>query len=134
MITDSKKVLTLAALIVATGIATVELTRSPAQADPMLVIDGTAAYATSRVDAAFEVVAQMPEVPAVMVPMAEKGDLPVPQGCEGVFEAECMDVAYEMESVPSVVIETRNGAMSTLMRVDGMTVAGVEDETTQLSE
>ena len=131
MNTDSKKVLALAALIVATGIATVELTRNPAQADPMLVSDGV--YVTARVDTAFEVVAQMPEVAAVMVPMAEKGDLQVPQGCEGAYEAECMDVAYEIESVPSVIIETRNGAMSTLMRVDGMTVAGIE-ETTQSSE
>lgn len=131
MITDSKKVLTLAALIVATGIATVELTRSPAQADPMLMADG--AYVSARVDTVFEVVAQMPEAPAVMVPMAEKGDLLVPQGCEGAYEAECMDVAYETESVPSLVIETRTDAVSTLMRVDGMTVAGI-DEITQSSE
>jgi hypothetical protein len=134
MTTDTRKAFALAALIVATGIATVELTRSPAQADPMLVSGGAAGYASVRVDAAFELVAAMPEFAAVMVPMAEKGDLPVPFGCQGDTEAECMDVAYEVESVPSIVVETRIGNTSTLMRMDPMTVAGVEDEHIQQSE
>jgi hypothetical protein len=134
MITETKKAFALAALIVATGIAAVELTRSSAQADPMLVTGGAAGYAGARVDAAFEAVAEMPEAAAVMVPLAEKGDLPVPYGCEGNAEAECMDVAYEVESAPSVVVETRIGNTSTLMRMDAMTVAGVNDEPAQLHE
>jgi len=127
MITETKKVFVLAALIVATGIATVELTRTPAQADSRTV-ENTAAYAASRIDAAFDVVAQMPAMPTVRVPMAQKGDLEVPVGCEGSAEAECMDVAYEVPSEPSLVVETRAGTTSTLMRMDAMTVAsGVEE-------
>ena len=39
-------------------------------------------------------------VAPVRVPMAMKGDLPVPLGCAGVSgdaQDECMDVAYETE-------------------------------------
>ena len=127
MFTESRKVFALAALIVATGVATVELTRNPAQAGP--IVDSAA-----RINAAFDVVATMPEVPAVMIPMAKKGDLEVPMGCEGPGEAECMDVAYEVPSEPSLVVETRSGATSTLLRMDSMTVAAGQDEALPYSE
>lgn len=131
MITETKKAFAIAALIVATGVATVEITRSPAQAETM-------SYAASRIDAAFQVAATMPPVALVRVPMAVKGDLPVPLGCIGIAgdaQAECMDVAYEVPSEPSIVVETRSGNTSTLMRMDAMTIAGVpEEEPTQQAE
>jgi hypothetical protein len=128
MITETKKAFALAALIVATGVAAVELTRSPAQADPA---SGTSADA--RIAAAFELVAEMPPSPPLIVPMAVKGDLQVPFGCSilATDEAECMDVAYEVESEPSVVVETRSGSTSTLTRMDPLTVAGVTGEMQQ---
>jgi hypothetical protein len=134
MITDPKKAFALAALIAATGIATVELTRSTAQADPVLVTGGPTAYADARIAAAFGTVDEMPAVAPVSVPMAVKGDLPVPPGCVGSDEAECMDVAYELDAEPSLVVETRFGATSTLTRLDPLTVAGVEPEAGQQSE
>ena len=128
MITESRKVFALAALIVATGVGAVELTRNSAQADTMPVESG-ASYAYARIDAVFDVVAEMPAMPAVIVPLAQKGDLEIPVGCEGAAEAECMDVAYEVQSEPSLVVETRAGTTSTLLRMDAMTVAvGTEDE------
>ena len=102
MITETRKVFALAALIVASGVVTVELTRSTAQAaEPQIqIMTRSEAYAAARVDTAFDLVAALPERPAVMVPMAAKGDLPVPLGCTGIAgdaQAECMDVAYEVE-------------------------------------
>lgn len=134
MIAETKKVFALAALIVATGVVTVELTRNSAQAAEQLVMTRAEAYAAARVDTAFDLVTAMPAVPAVMVPMAQKGDLPVPAGCFGVqgdAQAECMDVAYEVESAPSVVVETREGTTSTLLRMDPITLAGVTEQTLQ---
>jgi hypothetical protein len=58
--------------------------------------------------------------------MATKGDLPIPLGCLWVpanQQSECMDVAYEVPSVPSIVVETRLGSTTTLLRMDAMTVA-----------
>ncbi len=136
MIAQTKKVFALAALIVATGVATVELSRDAAQAEPMRMTRA-GAYAAARVDTAFDLVATMPAVAAVMVPMAAKGDLPVPLGCTGVqgdAQAECMDVAYEVESEPSLVVETRFGNTSTLMRMDAMTIAGMTEEPLQQAE
>ena len=100
MITETRKVFALAALIVASGVVTVELTRSTAQAAEPQIMTRSEAYAAARVDTAFDLVAALPERPAVMVPMAAKGDLPVPLGCTGIAgdaQAECMDVAYEVE-------------------------------------
>lgn len=128
MTIETRKVFAVAALIVATGVAAVELTRNPAQADTL------ADRATARIDGAFEVVAAMPPVPPVRVPLAQKGDLEVPLGCEGAGEAECMDVAYEVPSQPSIVVETRAGSTSTLMRMDAMTVASGSDDQRRLSE
>lgn len=131
MFTETTKVFAIAGLIVATGIATVELTRSPAQAEG---VD----YVTARVDGAFQAVSEMPQVAAVRVPLAVKGDLQMPHGCTGIgttdAQAECMDTAYEIDSEPSIVVETRIGSTSTLMRMDAMTLAGVSDEPVQQSE
>ena len=126
---QTTRVLALVGLIVATGVATVELTRETANAQTR-VTGGVSAYADKRVAQIFELVAEMPPVAPVSVPVAEKGDL-LPIGCAGPFraevQAECIDTAYEVESEPSVVVETRIGdATSVLMRMDGMTVAGVE--------
>jgi hypothetical protein len=122
MATQSKTVFAFAALVVASF-------ATAAQAATVFPTD-QASYARWRVDAAFDVVAKMPAVAPVRVPMAMKGDLQVPAGCTGASgdtQAECMDVAYEPDSMPSVVIETRVGATSTLMRMDQLTVAGVND-------
>ncbi len=45
-----------------------------------------------------------------------------------------MDVAYETESEPSIVVETRVGSTSTLMRMDAMTMAGITAQPFQQSE
>lgn len=121
MITETKKVFAIAALIVATGVAGVELTRNPAQADPMLVAGGAAGYAGERVDAAFRAVAEMPPVAPVAIPMAAKGDL-LPSR---------MDTAYEVASAdPSTIVETRVGdSTSILVRIMGYTMAVFQDET-----
>ena len=136
MITDTKKVFALAALIVATGVGSVELTRSTAQAGTVNMTRD-AAYAAARVDTVFDLVSAMPTQVAFMLPMAEKGDLPVPQNClsvQGDAQAECMDVAYEVPSEPSVVVESSFGSTTTLMRMDAMTVAGVTEEPTLQAE
>jgi hypothetical protein len=129
MITETRKVFAVAALIVATGVAAVELTRSPALAESAQ-IQSTAVYAASRINGAFDLIAAMPPVAPVRVPMAIKGDLPVPPGCLDIpteAQAECMDVAYEVPS-ESVVVETRFGNTSILMRMDALTVADVPEE------
>jgi len=120
---QSIKVLALVGLVVALGVTAVEFSRNPARAEPASI-----KYAGERLATAFQVVAQMPAVPAVQIPVAEKGDL-MPIGCAGPLRPEvadeCMDTAYEVPSEPSVVVETRTGDASTeLMRLDGMTVAG----------
>jgi hypothetical protein len=114
----------------------VELTRDSAQAEPLVMTYGQA-YAAARVDTAFDMVMAMPTAAEFMLPMAQKGDLEVPVGCLGIqgdAQAECMDVAYEVPSEPSIVVETRAGATSTLMRMDAMTVAGVPTDALQQSE
>jgi hypothetical protein len=124
MIGHTKRAFAIAALIVATGVSAVELTRSPAQAE------GALSDVTTRIAAAFEVAATMPAVQQVSVPMAVKGDLPVPSDCaniSGDAQAECMDVAYEVPSQPSIVVETRSGSTSTLIRMDSLTVADMTD-------
>ena len=133
MIMETKRAFAVAALIAATGVAAVELTRNPAQADPMLVTGGAAAYAVERIDGAFHAVAEMPPVAPISVPMAVKGDL-MPIGCAGPFKpdvaAECLDTAYEVASEDSMVMETRVGdSTSILIRMMGYTVAGFENET-----
>ena len=63
-----------------------------------------------------------------MLPMAQKGDLLVPLGCLGAsgdYQAECMDVAYELPAEPSIVIETSEGTATTLMRMGAVTIAGI---------
>ncbi len=130
MITETRKVFALAALIVAAGVV------GGAEAATVFPTD-EASYARWRVDAAFDVVASMPASAPVGVPMAEKGDLPVPVGCTGLAgdeQAECMDVAYEPATPPSIVVETRVGTTSTLSRMDAMTIAGVTAQPVQRSE
>lgn len=126
MNSQTNKVLAVVALIVATGVGAVELSRSPAQADPLLVRGGSEGYAGSRVDAAFTLVSTMP-VSDEEFPIAEKVDLP-PLGCIGPFRpevaAECMDVAYEVESDDSEIVETRVGNSSILTRMVEYTMAG----------
>ena len=55
-------------------------------------------------------------------------------GVQGDAQAECMDVAYELPAEPSIVVETREGTVTTLMRMDAMTLAGVTDEALPQSE
>jgi len=119
MITQTRKAFAVAA-IVATGFAAIGL----AQADISQTTDG---YAGARVDAAFQVVAEMPPVEPISIPVAIKGDLQIPIECVGPFrtdvQAECMDVAYEVESGPYVVVEARTEDTSILTRMLGYTMA-----------
>lgn len=137
MVTETKKVLAIAALIVAAGVATVEMTRGQAQADPMIVAGGAAGYAGGRVDGAFELAAATPFSRSVEITLAEKGDLP-PLGCAGPFlpavEAECIDAAQEVAAEPSLIVETRLGGVSVLTRMDAMTMAGVDEAPALQSE
>ena len=139
MFTDTKKVFVIAGLIVAVGVTGVELTRSTAQAETIAQRSpvAAAAYAGARVDTTFDLIAAMPAVANVMIPVAAKGDLQVPMGCMGIAgdaQAECMDVAYELEATPSLVVETRIGSTSTLLRMDAMTLAGATDVSVPQSE
>ncbi len=125
MLTDSRKIAqkALAALVVAVGVAGIVGTAGAAERSAVAV----AAYAGARVDTVFDLVADLPVVAEVMVPLAAKGDLPVPVGCMGMSgdaQDECMDVAYELDSAPSLVVATRSGTTTTLERMDQMTVAG----------
>ena len=134
MVNNRMKFGVLAVLMVTTGFATLSL--AGAQAESVIGPNGAEDYAAARINAAFVVVDGIPPANVVIVPMAERGDLPVPPGCMGMtgdLQSECMDVAYE-GTVPSVVIETRFGTTSTLLRLDPMTVAGIEEEATQQSE
>lgn len=119
MYSQTKKVLAVVALIVATGVSVVELTRNPAQADPLLVAGGAAGYAGARVDGAFQLVSAMP-VRDLEMQVAQKGDLEVPLGCVGPYRAEvsaeCMDVAYESAD-DAQIFETRTANSSILMRM-----------------
>jgi hypothetical protein len=94
-------------------------------AEPMAVPDGAAGLATLRIETAFQVAAEMPPVPLVEVPMAVKGDLAL--GCMGPFQpavqAECIDTAYEVDSDPPLIVETRRGSTSILTRLFDFTVA-----------
>ena len=122
-----RKVFALAALIVVTGAGTVEMAGNTARAAEAMMMTLIQAYSAARVDTAFDLVAAMPASAPVMVPMAQKGDLLVPPGCAGMSadaQDECMDVAYEMDSVPSAVTETREGTTSTL-RMDPIPLAVV---------
>jgi len=118
MITQTRKAFAVAALV-ATGFAVIGL----AQADT----SPTEGYAGSRVDAVFQVVAEMPPVEPISIPLAMKGDLQIPIECVGPFrpdvQAECMDVAYEVESGPYVVVEARTEDTSILTRMLGYTMA-----------
>jgi hypothetical protein len=126
MNSQTKRVLAVVALIVATGVGAVELSRNSAQADPLLVTGGSEGYAGSRVDGAFQLVSLAP-VSDEEFPVAEKGDLP-PLGCIGPFRpevaAECTDVAYEVESEDGEIVETRVGNTSILTRMVEYTMAG----------
>ena len=129
----TKRLFALTALMVAAGVGTVEMSRRTAQAGEQRTMTPIEAYSGARVDTAFDLVAAMPASAPFMVPMAQKGDLLVPPGCVGVgvdadAQDECMDVAYEMDSLPSTVIETREGTTSTLLKLDPMTLAGVTGE------
>ena len=121
----TRKVLALAAFIAAAGVGPVELTRDSAQAaDPQ----------AARIETAFEVVAAMPTAPPFMLPMARKGDLLVPPGCAVMSRAArdgCVDAAYALSSTPSAVVETREGATSTLLKLDPMTLASAADRMRQ---
>ena len=127
----TKRLFALAALMMAAGVGTVEMSRSTAQAGEQRTMTPIEAYSAGRVDTAFDLVAAMPASAPFMVPMAQKGDLLVPPGCAGMdadAQDECMDVAYEMDSLPSAVFETREGTTSTLLKLDPMTLAGVTGE------
>jgi hypothetical protein len=123
----TRKVFVLAALIVATGVIGVELTRSPAQAEDVYVAK-TPAYAQARIDGAFQAAAEAPQVAEVRVPMATKGDLQIPFNCVGVqttLRAECTNTAYRVLTEPSFVVANSFGNTTTLMRIDAVAVANV---------
>lgn len=120
MVTNTKKIVALVALILLAGIALVELTRSET-ADAALVPGGAAGYAQQRVDRAFGIVAGLP--PATFeVALAQKSDR-LPSACAEA-DAECADWAYETAAGPVMIVETRNESGSTLTRFTGTYVAG----------
>jgi hypothetical protein len=120
MITETKKVVALAAMIVAIGVGGVEMTRDTAQADARIVAGGAAGYAGARIDEAFALAAMLPAAEPVSFAVASKGDR-LPVDCTG----ECMDAAYEVASEEPLVVETQRGASSSiLVRLSRITVAG----------
>jgi hypothetical protein len=134
MITMTKRGIALVALIVATGFATLGIKSDSAQSQTMT---RDQAYSAARLDTVFDLVATMPAAKIVTVPLAMKGDLPVPLGCfdaSADTAAECMDAAYELPSEPSIVFETSEGTTTTLMRADALTVAGSPGKTLQPGE
>lgn len=95
------------------------------------------ADAAARVDAAFNIVAAMPAKSPFLMPVAQKGDLLVPPECAamvGDAHAECMDVAYEIDSAPSLVVESRRDNTSTLLKLDPMAVADINRQIPQQAE
>jgi hypothetical protein len=127
----TRRACSFAVLIVAIGVGAVEMPRNSARAGELQAMSGIEAYSAARVDAAFDLVEAIPASAPVMVPMAQKGDLLVPRGCNGVTadtQDKCMDVVFEMNSAPSVVVETRQGTTSTLLKLDPMTLAVVTDQ------
>ena len=130
MITN-RRAFSFEALIMAIGVGAVEMTLNSARAGELQAMSRIEAYSAARVDTAFDLVAAIPASAPVMVPMAQKGDLLVPPSCNGITadtRGECMDVAFEMDSAPSVVVETRQGTTSTLLKLDPMTLAVVTDQ------
>jgi hypothetical protein len=131
------RVFTTGALIVAAGVGFMEGALSAAQAEPAYFVRA-ADYVTARVDAAFQLVAAMPPSLEVKVPMAQKGDLPVPQSCLGITDdgtqAECMDTAYEVPSVESIVVGENFGSTTTLTRWDTTAVADIPSALTAMSQ
>jgi hypothetical protein len=131
MIFGTKHVIAAAALIAATGIAGIEMTRDATAATQPT--QDLADQARSRVDAAFVAAAEVPpmefETAAIeaMTPAAEKTDK-LPVGCDGPFkpevQAECVDVAYEVSDATGTVVESRIGeSTSVLMRLDQFDMA-----------
>ena len=120
MVTQTKKILALAALIVIAGIALVEMTRSE-KADAALVPGGAAGYAKQRVDGAFAVITEFPPV-EFNIALAEKGDR-LPVACAGMA-ADCADEGYEIAEGPVMIVETRSETGSVLTRFVGVHVAG----------
>ena len=123
---QTSRVFAAVALIMASGIGAVEMTRSTASADPLLANFVPGGYAASRVTNAFLLASEMPAAGTFELALAEKGDK-LPVGCAGPLAAdvaaECLDTAYEVESEPSLVVETRLGSTSILTRMEAFTVA-----------
>jgi hypothetical protein len=127
----TRKAYGFAVLIVAIGVGAVEMTRNSARADELKAMSRIEAYSAARVDVAFGLVAAIPARAPVTVRMAQKGDLLVPPNCNGVTadtQDKCMEVAFETNSPLSVVVETRQGTTSTLLKLDPMTLAVVADQ------
>jgi hypothetical protein len=83
-----------------------------------------------RIDAAFQVMAEMPQVAEFSLPMATKGDLPVSLACvvsSDSMQAGCTDTTYKGFVEPSFVVATSYGNTTTLTRTEAMTVADVFD-------
>ena len=137
MITETKKVFALAALIVATGVATVELTRSSAQAAEPVMMTRAEAYAAARVDTAFDLVAALPAARPSWCRWRRRATcrfrLAAPASRATRRPSAWMSPTSS-NSAPSVVVETREGTTSTLLRMDAMTLAGVNERTLQQSE
>ena len=67
MTTPTIKLFAIAALIVSTGLALA------AEADSIPAIDDRAGYTAARIDAAFNMIAEIPPMDPVAIPMAAKG-------------------------------------------------------------
>jgi hypothetical protein len=125
----TKRVFGLAAVILAMGLGTVEMTRDSAQAAEATTMFRIQAYSAARVDTASITVCP-PGKRAVHGADGAEGDLRsrrTASACRAL-QAECMDVAYELPAEPSIVIETHEGTTTTLMRMDAMTIAKVNKD------
>jgi len=121
MVTETRKVFALAALIVFMGVATVEMTRGTAQADPSR---GAAAYASKRIAGAFRVVRAKSSADFMLIGVAQKGDIPLVGCAEPDVLTGCTVTAYEVASSGTVVEVKRGASSSILTRLARITVAG----------
>lgn len=113
----------LAGLVVSAGVVIIQIDRIASRSG---ATSKAAVAAEWRVEQAFELMAAMRPVAVKEGQRIVKGDL-LPIGCAGAFRSEsktgCVDIGYETQAVPYIVVETRHGASSVLTRVRSFDMA-----------